>query len=254
MMLNKRQSSILDILAHSGDVAVQNLAGRFCVSEMTIRRDLVLLEKQGELTRTHGGAVLSKPGVIEFAFSRKGKENAAEKQAIAKEVLNLIHPGMTVTLDTGTTTLEVAKRLTGIKPLTVLTSSLPIASTLYAYDHIELVLLGGTARKGNPDLSGWLTEENLKRFRVNLAVLGSDGLMPDGLFTTDMNVARVSQAIIQGAERIILVADHSKIGKTSFVKFAEWDAVDRLITDSKVSPAARKWLKKKMVELTYVKI
>lgn len=254
MSSDARQSKILEMILETGEVTVNRLAKRFNVSEMTIRRDLVCLERQGELIRTHGGAVVSKSGAIEFEFHRKGRQFAREKQAIAREAVKLVQPGMTVTLDTGTTTLEVAKALTGIHPLTVLTSSLAIASALYAFNRIELVLLGGTARKGSPDLTGWLTEENLKRFRVNLAFVGSDSVSPEGLFTTDMNVARVSQAMIAGADLTILVVDRSKFEKTSFVRFALWNEIDCTIVDSGLSAKARKWLKTKSRQVTYVRV
>lgn len=227
-----------------GEVSVQELASRFAVSDMTIRRDLFSLEKRGELTRTHGGAVISKSGIIEFAFKNKERLYAEEKKAIAREAASFIEPGMTITLDTGTTTLEVARAIVGIRNLTVLTSSLVIASTLYAHDHIELVLLGGSVRKGNPDLSGWLTEENLKRFRVDLAVIGADGADRQGIFTTDMNVARVSQTMIAGAQRTALVIDHSKFSKSAFVQFARWNQIDVLITDWGTPAASKKWVKK----------
>lgn len=241
----------MEALASNGGLGVRELAERFGVSEMTIRRDLDYLERRGELTRTHGGAVLSKPGVVEFEFARKSREYAAEKRAIAKAAVRWIEPGMTLTLDTGTTTLEVARLLPEIGRLTVLTSSLPIASALHAFDRIELVLLGGVARKGDPDLTGWLTEENLKRFRVDLAVLGADGLMPDGAYTTDMGVARVSRAILAGSARNFLVADRGKMGKSAFVNFAALNAFERVITDGGAAPPVREWLEAGAKHVTY---
>ncbi len=251
--MNSRQNEILDLLTAHGEVLVQDLADRFDVSVMTIRRDLALLEHEGGLTRTHGGAVLSKAGVIEFAFREQGKQCAAEKRAIAREVASLIEPGMSVTLDTGTTTLEVAKALVGMKDLRVLTSSLAIASTLYACEDIELVLLGGTARRGNPDLSGLLTEENLRRFRVDLAILGTDGSDRDGVFTTDVNVARVNQAMIAGTKQTVLAVDHSKLDKAAFVKYADWSDIDSVVTDAGTPPKVRKWLAKAVKDVTYAK-
>lgn len=242
-MTNPRHAAIVNLLAENGEVTVQSLARYFQVSEMTIRRDLVLLERAGELTRTHGGAVLSQAGIIEFSFKKKERECAAEKRAIAREAAALVHPGMAITLDTGTTTLEVARAITRIKPLTVLTSSLAIASVLHAHDPIELVLLGGTARKGNPDLTGWITEENLKRFSVDLAFIGADGVSPEGVFTTEMNIARVSQAMIAGSRHNVLVVDHRKFEHPSLVRFASWDEIHQVITDSRVPASTRKWLR-----------
>lgn len=252
--MNKRQAAILDLLQSNGDVAIHDLAEQFRVSEMTIRRDLIWLEKREEITRTRGGAMLSRAGIIEFTFREKGRKSAKEKKAIAREVALLIHPGMTITLDTGTSVLEAARLLCGLKPLTVLTSSLAIASALYAYDNIELVLLGGMVRKGNPDLNGWLTEENLKRFRVDLAIIGADGVDTDGVFTTDMNIARVSQAMIAGALETVLMIDHTKFNKPTFVKFASWDQIDHLVTDEGAPGSIKKWIPNKVKRVTYAKL
>jgi len=247
--MNTRQKRIIDVLTKHGEVMVQDLATQMGVTTMTIRRDLDALEHDGQLIRTHGGAVLSNAGIIEFAFKRKSEENAEEKQAIAKKVAALVQPGMALTLDTGTTVLEVAKAIAGIDDLTVLTSSLAIASALYARDNVELVLLGGKARKGSPDLTGWLTEENLKHFRVNMAVLGADGANEDGVFTSDESVARVSQAMIGCAEKAVLAADHTKFGKASFLKYASWNDFDYVVTGSRTLPGAEPWLSKSGVTI-----
>jgi len=240
--MNTRQTQIADLLTKYGEVFVRDLAKRLAVTTMTIRRDLDLLEGEGVLIRTHGGAVLSRAGIVEFAFQRKGAQQAAEKRAIAKRVAALVEANMTVTLDTGTTVLEVAKAIGGIRNLTVLTSSLVIASALYAHDNVELVLLGGKARKGSPDLFGWLTEENLKHFRVDLAVLGADGADRDGVFTNDESVARVSQSMIGCASTSVLAADHSKFGNASFLKYASWKDFDYVVTDKGLPSGEAEWL------------
>ena len=134
--MNQRQSGILETIRSAGGASVRDLAAHFHVSDMTIRRDLAFLESRGDLTRTHGGAVLSRTGIVEFTFKQKERLCAAEKQAIAAEAAALLRPGMTITLDTGTTTLEVARAIAGTRRLTVLTSSLPIASVLYASEGV----------------------------------------------------------------------------------------------------------------------
>ena len=221
---------------------------------MTIRRDLEWLEKQGSLTRTHGGAILSRPAVIEFAFLERNRSRLDEKQAIAREVASMVTRGMAITLDTGTTTLEVAKAIAGIPALKVVTSSLAIASVLYTCDNIDLVLLGGNVRKNSPDLSGSLTEENLLHFRTDIAVLGADGADHDGLYTTDMAIASVSRAIIGGAARAIAVVDSSKFQRRSFVKFSSWSSIECLVTDEGATPADRQWIDEHLSDVRYVKV
>jgi DeoR/GlpR family transcriptional regulator of sugar metabolism len=229
------------------------MARRLAVSQMTIRRDLDRLRGDGGVQRTHGGAVMSRAGIVEFAFVERGRANASAKRAIAAAVARLIEPGMSVCLDTGTTALEVAKAIAGLDRLRVLTSSLPIASALYAHDNIELILLGGVARRGSPDLSGWLTEENLKQFSPHVAVLGADAVGPRGAFTTDPAVARVSAAMTACARLKILAVDSAKFARTALVRYADWSNIDHLVTDAGVGPRDRRWLRKAVPNVTFAR-
>lgn len=249
-----RRAKILELLAHDGEISVQHLTALFGVTPMTIRRDLEALENQGSLTRTHGGAIFSQRAVAEFAFLEQGRKHQREKEAIAREAAQLVQPGMTIVLDTGTTTLEVARAVAGISNLTVLTSSLAIASALHASNNVELVLLGGNVRRRSPDLMGPLTEENLDRFRVRMAILGADGADSTGVFTTELSIARVSRAMVQCARETVLVADSSKFEHPSFVRYADWKNISRVVTDDGLPSAARKWLSKAVGDVHYVRV
>jgi DeoR/GlpR family transcriptional regulator of sugar metabolism len=251
--MNPRRENILSLLAEKGAASVRSLAKTLRVSEMTIRRDLDAVEREGRLIRTHGGAMLSRPSVVEFAFQEKSQTHLDRKRVIARQASKFVSSGMSVSIDTGTTTLEVAKALTGKKRLKVLTPSLAVASALYAFDGIELVLLGGIARKGSPDLQGEITEANIARFRVHLAVLGADAILPEGLYTTDAAVSRVSRAMIAGARQRLVVADSSKLSQLAFVKFADWADISIFITDSKAPAAARRWLKRAAKKVIYAR-
>lgn len=244
MTKDQRHDFILTTLAEKGDVTVAALAAECGVDLVTIRRDLAELEERGVLRRVRGGATASRGGQVAFAFAQAQQTHTRAKKAIAVAVARRLQPGMSVSLDTGTTTLAVARQLARTPNLRVLTSSLAIASVLYPHDNIELVLLGGMARRGSPDLFGALTEENVRGFRVNLAILGADAVSPDGLFTTDACIARVSQAMIAGADEAILVADSSKFGRSAFVRFAGWDKIAWVVTDDRIAPDARAWLQK----------
>ena len=250
---NPRHDRILRYLsrAQSGEATVEELSKQFNVSIMTMRRDLTKLAATGRLTRTHGGAILDEPAVIEFSIQGKQSRMLEQKRAIARKAASLINEGMAISLDTGTTTLEVARNINLRGELTVLTSSLAIASALYPRDNISMVLLGGTVRKHNPDLSGPLTEENLKRFRVHLAILGVDAITPDGCFTTDQSVSRISRAMLQNADKVVVVADSSKFMQTAFVRFAELRELDMIITDPDCTTKVRAWLDKQKCEVCY---
>jgi DeoR/GlpR family transcriptional regulator of sugar metabolism len=237
-----RHQQILELLQQQREVSVQALAVQFDVSPITIRRDLDTLEREGALTRTHGGAVVSSSSVIAFAFRERARDCTAEKVAIAQYVATVVQPGMTLVLDTGTTTLEVARALVGVPRLRVLTSSLAIASALHACANIDLVLLGGNARHHSPDLSGPLTEDNLLQFQTEMAIVGADAVGREGLYTSDLGIARISRAMITCARETWLVADNSKFTRRSFVKFADWSAINHLVTDERLAAADREWL------------
>lgn len=239
-----RRQRILEALAGKAEVGVAALAARCRVTEMTIRRDLAELERQGRLTRTHGGAMLAAPAMVAFAFQRRQQVHLAEKTAIAREAARLIRPGSTVILDTGTTTLEVARQLGGVPGLKVLTNSLAIASALLAHPDLELVLLGGTVSAHSPDLTGSLTEDNLASFRADLAVIGADAVDARGLYTSSQPIARVSRAMIANATQTLLVADSSKFGSTAFTRFAGWAQIHLVLTDDGLPVAARRWVRK----------
>jgi len=249
-----RQARILELIAARGEVSVDTLAAELDVSSMTIRRDLTDLAKAGRISRTRGGAVLSATGVAAFEFQQQRRLNLPLKQAIARAAARQVEPGTTLLLDTGSTTLEAARAVAGIPRLTVLTTSLSIASVLYARDNVTLILLGGIVRKGSPDLSGPLTEENLRRFRVDLAMVGADGATQDGVFTAHLEVARVTRSIMAAAQHTLLVADHTKFGTPAFVQYAEWSDIDGIVTDAGMDAATREWVAELGPEVTFAEV
>ncbi|MFH1024647.1 MAG: DeoR/GlpR family DNA-binding transcription regulator [Planctomycetota bacterium] len=249
-----RHDKILEMVARGGEVSVDRLARRFDLSRMTVRRDLAALARAGRLSRTHGGAVASRTGLVEFSFRDRENHRLGEKRAIARAVAARIRPGMTVSLDTGTTTREVARALVGIRGITVLTSSLAIAALLYANEGCEVVLPGGVVRRTSPDLTGSLAEETLRNFRVDLAVIGADAAAPGGIFTRDVGVSRICRAMVARAAEVVLVADSGKFATTAFVHSLDWKDVDRVVTDDGCSPAVRRWLGRKVGKVTYVAV
>ncbi len=246
-----RQDAILRAAAKGGGVSVGELSRKFGVSRMTIRRDLAELSRNGRLNRIHGGAVPSRAGVIDFDFREKGNDRAPQKLAVARAVAEMIKPGMAVVLDTGTTTLEVAKAIAGRRDIRVLTSSLAAAAVLHSSEGIELVLLGGTARRNSPDLAGPLAEENLRRFQVNLAVLGADAVTPEGAFTDEVGAARLCQAMVSRAGRTVLAVDSSKFSRTAFVRHTPLSELDCIVTDNGCPRHVREWLGKKVRHVVY---
>ena len=233
-----RQQQIRRRLAERPGVVVAALAREFGVSAMTVRRDLAVLTEQADVRRTHGGAMLTERMILEFNYRDRRATNRTAKCAIAAAARKLVRPGMRLILDTGTTTLEFATLLKDGERLTVITPSLAVASELQHAPKVEVILLGGVMREGNPDLTGPLTEQCLEVLAADLAFQGADGIGFDGaIYNSDLRLARVDQLMRSVARRCCLLADHSKIGRTALARNGSLADVDVFITD-KAAPAA----------------
>lgn len=250
--MNRRQADILELFQTSRELTVTALAAKFQVTPATIRRDFQFLEDEGHLTRAHGSAILSPGSANQLAFTQRSLHFASQKRAIARAVAAEICPGMTVSLDTGTTTLEVAKALRQLKNIRVLTASLPIAAVLHGQENLEVILMGGTMRHTDLGLSGSLTEENLHRFRADVAVLGAAAVARDGVFTTDLAAVRGTQAMLAGATKRLLAIDSHKFGARGLYRYAHWDDFAEIYTDTGISAEDRSWLKQVAPAVTFV--
>lgn len=238
MRQEDRLGLILRKLNEFGSVGVGVLAKELQVSEASVRRDLHLLEQQQLLTRTHGGAVAS--GVLyELPMRYRGGQNFEAKRAIAARASKLVPAeAMSVGLNGGTTTTEVARALVARPRLRVVTNALNIASELAVRANIEVVMCGGSARSESYELVGPLAELTLSNINVDIAVIGVDGISPTAGFTTHHEVeANTNRALVRAAERTIVVADSSKIGRRMFAKIVDIGAVSDIVTDNQVRPA-----------------
>jgi DeoR family fructose operon transcriptional repressor len=175
MFAEERQKKIVLALEKKESVKVNELSEYFNVSEATIRRDLQEMESKKLLKRTHGGAV--KIGIINFepSFSDKKNENNQEKIAIGKMAASMINDGDTIILDSGTTTLEIAKNITA-KNITVITNSIDVAAELLNKDNIELILTGGKIRNSTRAMVGEICQNTYKNFRASKAFIGANGI------------------------------------------------------------------------------
>ncbi|MHC4122945.1 MAG: DeoR/GlpR family DNA-binding transcription regulator [Planctomycetota bacterium] len=246
----KRLESIRRQLLKTDEVSIENLARKFKVSGMTIRRDLELLEAKGQVIRTHGGAALAKKLTFEFAFQNKKNKNQKSKQQIAKQALGHIKNGQVIMLDTGTTTLQIARQLSDQREVTIVTTSLAIVSELQFADSIEMVLLGGFLRRGSPDLHGPLTEENIGRFHADIAFMGADAIDNEGnVYADDLRVVGLDHKIASHAKRIVVVADSSKFAGKAMCKVLSPKDYDLIITDSKIDKAKLRQLTKRGINI-----
>ncbi len=247
-MLSKtsRQQAILEYLSQHGETNVAGLADRFHVSEMTIRRDLDELTENHQLIRTHGGAAPLGRVAFDFQFMEREGRHTEAKSAIATAATDLVQPGMSILLDSGTTTLAVARALRRVTGLTVITTSLPIASELQYVPDIEVLLLGGRLRRESPDLIGPLTEYGLEKVCADIAFIGAESVGPDGwVYSSSLEVARLLQHMIQMARQVYIVADSSKTGRSALARMGNLEDYSGFITDEGLSPTLQKTFKRK---------
>jgi DeoR/GlpR family transcriptional regulator of sugar metabolism len=227
-----RQKQVCELIARRGECSIEELVEQFGVSGMTIRRDLQALAEQGKVMRTHGGAAMAERVSFEFEFRKQLQRNQAAKRAIAATAAAQVKDGETVMLDSGTTTLELAKLLSERQGLTIITNSLPIAAQLQYARQIEVLLLGGYLRASSPDLVGAITEANLETLRADAAFLGADGVdRHGGVYQEIPEVARMLTRMAASAGRVYVVADGSKLGKSALWRFGRLQDWAGLITE-----------------------
>jgi DeoR family transcriptional regulator, fructose operon transcriptional repressor len=231
-----RRSQILQDLAEVGSVTVVDLAERFAVSPMTIRRDLLELERLGLARRVHGGAVAGRGRSYEPPYMVRTTENSEIKKNIGALTAGLIAEGDSVAIDTGSTCLEVARNLQGRRNLTVITPGLRIAGLLVDEPDIRLIVAGGIARPGEASLIGELARHAFSELSVDRLILAVGGIdAAFGLSEYNWDDVLVKQAMIRSAKEVILVADSRKFDQIAFARIAGLEAVAMLVTDEEPS-------------------
>jgi DeoR family transcriptional regulator of aga operon len=247
-----RLSAILERLADGGSLGVADLAQDLAVSQATVRRDLVILEQQRLLARTHGGAIAHAVS-YELPLRYKGVRHAEGKRRIAREAAAYVSEGMAVGLTGGTTATEVARALADQQKLTIVTNALNIASELAVRPKLKLIATGGLVRSESYEMSGPIAESSLTGLNLDVAFIGVDGIDAKAGCTTYQEVeAHTNGIMIKCAKRVVVVADSSKIGRVAFARICEIDAVSELITDLPADMEAVRALTESGVHVKFV--
>ncbi|MFC6011189.1 DeoR/GlpR family DNA-binding transcription regulator [Nocardia lasii] len=241
MYAEERQQAIAALIGHRGRVSVTELADQYGVTTETVRRDLAVLDRAGVIRRVHGGAVGSgalttfEPGTVEREQTR-----AAEKDRIAELAQRYLpRSGGSVLFDAGTTTVRVAAAMPLDVDLVAVTNSLPVATRLTGFAGVRVHLLGGRVRGVTHAAVGAETVRLLGDLRVDVAFLGTNALtVRHGLSTPDPEEAAVKRAMLAAADRVVVVADASKVGREDFVRFGDAAEIDVLVTDTDIPAAA----------------
>lgn len=236
----ERRNKIIQLVNEQGTVLVQDLAGVFAASEATIRADLRFLEQKGVVTRFHGGAAKIMSGnseteTQEVGFKERFQLASAPKNRIAQAAVKMIHEGMTVILDSGSTTMLIAEGLMTAKNITVITNSLPAAFALSENKDITLVVCGGTVRHKTRSMHGSIAERSLQDINADLMFVGADGIDAVNGITTFNEGYSISGAMVTAANKVIAVLDSSKFNRRGFNQVLPIEKIDIIITDDAVS-------------------
>jgi len=240
--IDDRRNCILELLSVKGYMSLTEISRALEVSQSTVRRDLEVLEEQGPLRRTHGGAVYVKDVAgHRLAFADRTTSAAAEKQAIARAVAKLIAPGGALILNGGTTCMQVASEIAG-RRLSVITNSVPIASLLSADLETEVTLVGGYVYPRTGVSLGTMAIQQLEKLHATQLVLSCAGLSPDGVFNVNQMMVDVERKMMEIARQVILAVDHTKLGLRAVARLADLDELDVIVTDAGLGDERRAWL------------
>jgi DeoR/GlpR family transcriptional regulator of sugar metabolism len=232
MDVQSRHQFIMQTLRQRSPVLVGELAETLDCSEMTVRRDLESLERNGGLRRVHGGAVSVFLSAEETPYSLRALEAHDAKSTIGTAAADLLADGETVILDGGTTAMEVARGL-GSRRMTVMPLALRPVFELHECPGIKLLLPGGEVRPGELSLTGNLTEAAFSQLRFDTYVMGPCGIDPEaGITTHQLAETAVKRAAAKASQRVIAVADRSKLGRVAFGHICDLDDIDILLTDA----------------------
>jgi DeoR family transcriptional regulator of aga operon len=247
---SQRRETILQVLTQQGSVQVTDLVEQFGVSAVTIRSDLRALEEHGLATRSHGGAVLNRTPPPEHTIRQKDALNHEQKESIGALAATLVHAGDNIIIDSGTTTIPLARSLRDAHQVTVLTNGLNIAWELADAPGVDLILTGGLLRKQSLSIQGSQAESCLQAYSFDKLFLGVDGFdLEFGVTTHHEAEASLNRKMVERAKKIIVLADASKFDRVSLHRIVQLDRVHTVITDASISPKYRDGLQQLGIEL-----
>lgn len=233
LFAEQRKLGIVEYIEQHRQASVAELVTHFQVSSATIRNDLRELAEARLVVRTHGGAMVRSQTAFELKSGQQAEQNVAAKKEIGRLAAALVEDGDTVLIDSGTTTLELARGLADRRDLVVVTNSLRIAVELEKLESLQLIVIGGVVRRGFQCTVGLAGRNVLQGITVDKAFMGTNGLtLERGASTPDIGHAEIKKAMISGAKQVILLCDSSKLGRDSFAQFACLEDIDILVTES----------------------
>lgn len=226
-IVNERHRRIMALLHQQTSLSVSQLAHMLGVSEVTIRKDLTLLEQQQMLYRVHGSAILANPYIQERHVNDKEKLCSDQKRAIGAYAARLVEPRDTILIASGTTTLAMAREIREVEELTAITTSLSVATTLAENDECTVIQLGGALRNSSFSVVGPFAEQMLRQFSCSKLFFGVDGFdLNYGVTTTNLMGGHLALMMIETVQKVIALVDSSKFGRRGFCKMCDVDRID----------------------------
>jgi DeoR/GlpR family transcriptional regulator of sugar metabolism len=248
VLAEERRQRVLDLVSQKGFIGLAELARATRVSQSTIRRDLDHLHQHGLLKRTHGGAVFPGDDAALPALEDRAARQTEEKRRIAQAAVARIHDGDAILLDGGTTTLEVARLLVG-RRLQIVTNSLPIANLFASNRETDLIVLGGYVYPKTGVALGPLTVGMLADIHVQQTILSVGGITAKGLFNSNLLLVETERQMLRCADEVVVVADHTKIGRPALAFLCDLAAVDTLIVDPGLTAEQRELVERSEARL-----
>lgn len=249
-----RQAHIIEQLRKTGFVSVAEVAAALAVSEMTIRRDLIDLETEGRLVRTHGGAIAPE-GTAALAFDREEpafeqrlRQNNAAKEAMATVAVSLLGTRQSVAIDVGSSAFVLAARLRALPSIKIFTNSLRVASLL-GRERRDVYLPGGEVRGDEMSMCGPTAVAQFEQLWFDIAFIGAAGLTEAGFFDYSLEDSELKRVYLRRSSRKVLLCDSAKFNRLSLVQVAGLDSIDMLITDAAPSGELAEALAKANVEI-----
>ena len=234
MILNPRQSALIDTVRNQGAVSIEALAKRFDVTLQTVRRDVNLLAEAGLLARFHGGVRIEASTIENIAYRQRQDLHAAGKQRIAEAVAKAVPDGCSLIINIGTTTEAIARALLHHRDLRVITNNLHVADILCDNPDCEVIVAGGVVRSRDRGITGEATIDFIRQFKVDIGLIGISGIEADGtLRDYDFREVRVARSIIEQSREVWLAADSSKFNRQAMVELGHISQIDRFFTDAR---------------------
>lgn len=231
--MKQRHEQLIELLNEKGELDIDSLVNLLQASPATIRRDLTELQQKGLITRTLGGAHLNNShSLVVDTFEGKRSHMREEKEHVAKRAADFVKPNMVVAIDSGTTTWRLASFLKDKKPLTVFTTALAVIEELGAVKDISILCPGGNFRLKNLDFIGANAITAFKNLHADIAFIGIDSIIPGkGIYALDAESAFIGTAVANCAEKVVVIADHSKFNNRGCYQILPENKIDYVVTD-----------------------